>query len=423
MIRFVLITTMSLVAGASFGQESITLQACYDLALHSTPLAGQKALYTELAGTKGERLGLAYRPQVSVSGQWSYQSDVFSLPFSFPGSDIPEIPKSQYQATIGIEQSLYDGGVVRQSREAVQTELAVNHQRAEMDLYKVKETVNALFFGILRWQETERSLEVAKNTLLERKKVIDAGYASGTLLLSDQASFEKEILSIEQQLVTARAEKEGLVAMLADKLGQPVSVGAEWILPDGNIPLADEPTIRRPEVDYFSGQQTVLSQAAEVVASKSKPKLTAFARGGFGSPNPYNFFETDLSGFYMAGIRLYWPVFDWGANKRERQELQIQGQLLENSRSDVIQRFENGTLQWKKKWQASEEVIKRDADIVRLQESIAKEYAARLEGGAVTSSEYIAAVDQLTRAKITARMHEIDRSWYQVQYLTLTGNL
>jgi hypothetical protein len=32
-------------------------------------------------------------------------------------------------------------------------------------------------------------------------------------------------------------------------------------------------------------------------------------------------------------------------------------------------------------------------------------------------------LDQLTRAKITARMHEIDKSFYQIQYLTITGNL
>ncbi|MEQ8811359.1 MAG: TolC family protein, partial [Imperialibacter sp.] len=184
-----------------------------------------------------------------------------------------------------------------------------------------------------------------------------------------------------------------------------------------------EATINRPELSYLSEQKTVLSQAGELIAAKTKPKISAFARGGFGSPNPYNFFKTDLSGFYMAGVRLYWPLFDWGASKQERQELQIQEQLLENSRSDAMSQFENGTLQWRKKWLASDEVMKRDAEIVRLQESIVREYAARLEGGTVTSSDYITALDQLTRAKITARMHEIDKAWYQVQYFTLTGNL
>ncbi|MEQ8684520.1 MAG: TolC family protein [Imperialibacter sp.] len=423
MKRFVLtMSAMAMVAGV-YAQETISLQGCYELALQHTPLSGQAALYGELAASKEERLGLAYRPQVSVNGQWSYQSDVFSLPFSIPGAETPEIPKSQYQATLGIEQSIYDGGMVRQSREASKRELAANQQKVEVDLYMVKESVNSLYFGILRIQEAEKNLEAARNTLLERKKVIDAGFSTGVLLQSDKFAFEKEILSIEQQLVTAEAEKEGLVAMLAGKLGQPVSVDAVLTLPGGTIPLDGEATINRPELSYLSEQKTVLSQAGELIAAKTKPKISAFARGGFGSPNPYNFFKTDLSGFYMAGVRLYWPLFDWGASKQERQELQIQEQLLENSRSDAMSQFENGTLQWRKKWLASDEVMKRDAEIVRLQESIVREYAARLEGGTVTSSDYITALDQLTRAKITARMHEIDKAWYQVQYFTLTGNL
>ncbi|CAD5251486.1 MULTISPECIES: TolC family protein [unclassified Imperialibacter] len=423
MKRFVLtMSAMAMVAGV-YAQETISLQGCYELALQHTPLSGQAALYGELAASKEERLGLAYRPQVSLNGQWSYQSDVFSLPFSIPGAETPEIPKSQYQATVGIEQSIYDGGMVRQSREASKRELAANQQKVEVDLYKVKESVNSLYFGILRIQEAEKNLEAARNTLLERKKVIDAGFSTGVLLQSDKSAFEKEILSIEQQLVAAEAEKEGLVAMLGDKLGQPLSVDAVLTLPGGTIPLEDEATINRPELSYLSEQKTVLSQAGELIAARTKPKVSAFARGGFGSPNPYNFFKTDLSGFYMAGVRLYWPLFDWGASKQERQELQIQEQLLENSRSDAMSQFENGTLQWRKKWLASDEVMKRDAEIVRLQESIVREYAARLEGGTVTSSDYITALDQLTRAKITARMHEIDKAWYQVQYFTLTGNL
>ncbi len=423
MKRFVLTMSVVVMATGLFAQEAISLQACYDLALQQSPLSGQSALYGELANSKKERLGMAYRPQVNLNGQWTYQSDVFSLPFSIPGAETPVIPKSQYQASLGIEQSIYDGGMTKQLRESSRRETAVNQQKVEVDLYKVKESVNSLYFGILRMQEAEKNLEAAKNTLLERKKVIDAGYSTGVVLLSDRSSFEKEILTIEQQILTSKAEKEGLIAMLSSKMGEPISADAIFLLPESVVPLNEEADINRPELNYFSKQKTVLSQAAELLAAKTKPKISAFARGGFGNPNPYNFFRTDLSGFYMAGVRLYWPLFDWGASRQERQELQIQQQLLENNRSEAEQQFETGTLQWRKKWLASEEVMKRDNEIVRLQESIVKEYAVRLEGGTVTSSDYITALDQLTRAKITTRMHEIDKSWYQVQYNTLTGNL
>lgn len=420
MNRFATIFSGLLLATSVQAQE-LTLEACYGLALQSSPLGGQKAVYQQLSASKTERLSMAYRPQVNVSGQWSYQSDVFSLPFTVPGSDVPQIPKSQYQATVGIEQNILDGGFTRQSKEVAQRELLSNQQRVEVDLYKVKEAINALYFGILRTQETEKNLEVAANTLAEKFKTIEAGYSSGVLLLSDKASFEKEMLSVEQQLVAVRAEKESLLAMLSDKLAQ--ELGAETLLqiPSGEIPVQAE--ITRPELGLIEEQKTTLAETNDLITARNKPKVTAFARGGVGSPNPYNFFETDLSTFYIAGVRLYWPLFDWGVAKREQQEVQMQQQLLENSRTDAMQHFENGSLQWRKKWLAANDIITRDADIVRLQESIVAEYAARLEGGTITSADYLAAVDQLTRAKTTARMHEIDKAWYQVQYLTITGKL
>lgn len=423
MNRFVLTAAAVIATSAAVAQEKLTLQACHDMAIAESALSGQQQLYQDLASSKEQRLGLANRPQVSINGQWSYQSDVFSLPFSLPGSDVPEIPKSQYQATLGIDQSIYDGGITRQSREVAKRELYVNQQRVEIDLYKVKEAVNLLYFGLLRAQETEKSLMAAKNTLAEQKKVIDAGYTMGVMLPSDKAAFEKELLALEQQLLSVAAEKEALREMLSEKLGQPLSESDELLIPDAGLAPEDEADINRPEIDLIEYQQGVLSQSGELVVAKTRPRISAFARGGFGSPNPYNFFETDLNGFYIAGIRLYWPLFDWGASKSEKQEVRIQELLLENSRADAMAQFENGAIQWHRKWLASGDIISRDEQIVQLQESIVKEYAARLEGGTVTSAEYIAALDQLTRATVTAQMHQIDRAWYQVQYSTITGNL
>ena len=405
----------------SFAQE-LSLQKCFELALRNTPLAEQDVLYEDLADSKVERIGSAFMPQVSLNGQWSYQSDVFSLPFSPPGTDVPQIPKSQYQATVGIEQAIYDGGAVRQAKEMARREQSVNGQKTEVELYKIKETVVSLYFGILRAQETEKNLETARNTLLERKKEVDAGYNNGILLLSDKASFEKEILLLEQQLISIQAEKESLAAMLADKLGQPLTAEAQLELPAYGLP-EQATEIGRPEIAYLEQQKTLLDESSKLAGTKTLPRLSAFARGGLGSPNPYNFFETDLSGFYVAGVRLYWPVFDWGANKLERQELMIQGKILENSKQDMLQQLKNGAMQWQKKWEASGSIMQRDAEIVRLQELIVNEYNLRLEGGTITSSDYITALDQLTRSKTTARLHEIDRAWYEIQYLILTGKL
>lgn len=401
--------------------QELDLQTCLELALKKSALSSQRELYQQLAEVKTSRLSKGYLPQLSVSGQWSYQSDVFALPFSPPGGDIPQIPKSQYQATAAIEQSIFDGGTTARAKEATRLETAANQAKLEVDLFKVKESVVTLYFGVLRAQESERSLQTARNTLLEKQKEVDAAYEAGIVLTSDKASFEKEVLAVEQQLIVLQAEKEALIGMLADKTGVPLEPSVRLELPAPVI--SDEQELARPELTYLQQQQLLVHQNAELIAARAKPKLSAFVRGGAGSPNPYNFFETDLNSFYIGGVRLSWQAFDWGANRQEREELLLQEKILESSRRGAEDQFENGLAQWRKKWEAADEIIARDTRIIELLQSVVDEYELRLDGGTVTSAEYITALDQLTRAKTTARLHQIDKAWYQIQYLTLTGKL
>lgn len=413
----------SMLSLVALAQTRVSLTDCYEQAIQNSPLSGQSALYQQMADHKEDRLTTNYLPKVSVNGQWSYQSDVITFPISIPGSDIPTIPKDQYQAYAELNQVIYDGGMTRQSKKMNREELAVNQSGAEADLFGVKSAINSLYFSILRTQETEKNLLASKNTLTERKKTIDAAFKAGTLLPSEKAAFEKKILSLEQQIISTQTEKQALIEMLNDKLGQSVSEASEFLLPNDTI-ATDEPiSNKRPELQKLEHQQILLDETSDLSTSRNLPTLSAFVRGGAGSPNPYNFFETSFSPFYIAGVRLNWTLFDWGGNKSEQQQLAVQSEVLKNYQTDLEQQLNNGSIQWKRKWLASEEIIQRDEEIIRLQESIVTEYSERLEEGTVTSSDYISELDQLTQARIMARMHEIDQSWYYIQYQTLTGNL
>src|SRR5690606_38683218 len=88
-------------------------------------------------------------PQINVYGQATYQSVVTEIPIQIPGMDVPSLDRDQYKLYGEISQNLYDGGLTRLGRQAIRADTDVKQQALEVALYKIKERVNQLYFGIL----------------------------------------------------------------------------------------------------------------------------------------------------------------------------------------------------------------------------------------------------------------------------------
>ena len=59
-----------------------------------------------------------------------------------------------------------------------------------------------------------------------------------------------------------------------------------------------------------------------MVAKQNSPKLLGFATGGYGNPG-LNMLDNSFQPFYTVGVKLNWNVFDWNANKKQRESLSI----------------------------------------------------------------------------------------------------
>jgi outer membrane protein TolC len=114
-------------------------------------------------------------PQLSILGQATYQSAVteFKLPVAVPGVEFPSISKDQYKVYGEVTQTIYDGGAVRTQVKSHEANALVEEQKLEVELYKLNERVNQIFFGILMLDE-----QIRQNELL--KKDINAGNQQGT---------------------------------------------------------------------------------------------------------------------------------------------------------------------------------------------------------------------------------------------------
>ena len=102
----------------------------------------------------------AWLPQVNVSAQASYQSDVTKLPFDqekisalIPGFEIPVLDKDQYRAVAEVNQMIWDGGGTRATKAVVRAEAEVSKSQLENDLYLPNDRRNQHCLGCLRTDE------------------------------------------------------------------------------------------------------------------------------------------------------------------------------------------------------------------------------------------------------------------------------
>ena len=128
---------------------TLTLDKAYRLAQENYPLIRQKILVRQTATLTIENISKGFLPQLNIAGQATYQSDVTSVPVKIPGIDIESPAKDQYKITAELSQLLYDGGATAAQKNVQNVNALVEEQRAEVDLYKVKERINQLYLGIL----------------------------------------------------------------------------------------------------------------------------------------------------------------------------------------------------------------------------------------------------------------------------------
>ena len=185
--------------------EEYTLEGIQQLARANYPAIRQFELIDRIADFSLANASSAWAPQISLSGQATYQSDVVSFPesmtdvFSMLGVDISGLHKDQYKLVLNIEQTLWDGGYTKSRKEAVLAEKEVSSKSVEVELYALADEVNQLYFGILVLDEQLRLNDLAAGILEDNRKIIRSYIDNGLAGPSDLAKVEAEIIANSQQ--------------------------------------------------------------------------------------------------------------------------------------------------------------------------------------------------------------------------------
>jgi len=404
---------------AVYGQE-LSLEQCYNAARNKSPIAAQSNIEKSISDLRIKSLTRDKLPQFQLNGQYTYQSDVVEFPeigaFSFP-----VIPKNQYRISLDVNQSIFQGNRIKHQIDVEQAGLQSELQQVEVNLNSIKIQINNLYFSALSLQEQEKIYETVIDDLTKRIDQVRSLVKNGVLKPSDEKSLLIEIKKADQEKLNLEGQRQSVLNMLKEVTGLEFENNIGLAIPETSQSV--EVTINRPEEKLFSYQVEAVAAQKSLTNLSRLPKLFAFGSVGVGQPNPYNFFKTDASSYYMVGLRLSWTLWDWNNSARSRQIIELQKEKINTQKENFELAINTQVRGAQTNLEKLTSLAEGDQEILDLQSDITKDTFARFRQGVITASEYSTELNKETQAKLKLRIRQIQIAAEQINIRTITGNI
>ena len=403
-------------------QDTLTLPQCHMLASEYAPRAKDKLEITSITDLKIQNAVTGWYPELNLNGKFSYQSDVVEVALVDPSIPVefPVVPYDQYSLNLDIRQTVYDGGMTRRMKSYEDALSASELQQVEVDIYKLKEQVNAIFFSVLILQENRKNMELTMENLMEQESTVQSGLEHGILLESDLRVLQLEKLRLRQSLVELDAEQEALIKMLGTLIGTELS--DDVLLQKPSLEPFEKKEGIRPEYKWFDLQSLTLDSGKDLAKSKRMPRIFAFGQAGYGKPG-YNMLSGDWDLYYMVGAGIKWNIWDWNISKRERMILEHKQNSIKNRQATFEQALALQLHREASKIQQYEKTITIDKKMLELQKDITMEAASKMKNGTITMSDYLLELNKENMARIRVDTDRILLSRAKANYMTLKGTL
>jgi len=418
-----LISTLffALTALLSYSQE-MSLDSCQSMARKNHPLLRQAGIIDQISQLRQQNIQISNLPQFDLTARASWQSDVtlLALKIPIPGFVGPQpLSKDQYKAYVDIRQKLFDGGVSKKREELEEADRLVSKQQIETELYKIKQTVNTLYFNALIIQENLHIVDLKKQTLDERIKIVGSAVNNGVSLPNELDQLRAEKLLTEQQETELKSSRQTTLALLKIVAGETITEQTIFLKPEvSTIKVGDD--FSRPEITLFTLQKSKLDKSEQVMTNSRKPYLYAFGQAGYGRPG-LNMLDNNFADWYMVGAGLSWNIWDWHKTSRERSTMKLQKDVIDTNLDNFsrsvkmsLQEEENNILKLKN-------LIASDGQLVEIKDQITKRSAVALENGAITSADYIRDLNAALQAKANLETRKVQLVQATVNYQTIKG--
>jgi outer membrane protein TolC len=419
---FLCFTLMSF-SVASLGQRTeLSLKEAYMLMDAQYPLLKSAELVAEIGEKEITRVSKNALPSISLKGDAKYQSETPHLDLP-QGAVLPfeiDLPLYSAKSYLELNYFLYDGGLVKAQKNTMRIQNQIEIQNIEVERYKLKDRINQLFLNINFLELQAELLTNSKNTLTAQKNRIKAGVEEGAVLPSELGRITVKELELSSLKSNVEYKRNELLFTLSYFLGVDLSDSINLIIPAYSISELD--VIRRPELMVLSKQKEALEVSKDFYSAMRKPKVAAFAQGGYGYPNPLNFFDNTTSSYGIIGLQLKWNLIDWGTTKTDQEILSLKQGILQNKEETLLYNISSEESTFISEVERLNQLMINDDKIIKLQAEILEQTSSQLEEEVVTVSEYTAQFNTLLTAKQNKLIHQIELQKLQLNFLNNRGN-
>ena len=400
-----------------------TLEECQTAAEQNYPLIQQYDLINKTTSLTLSNIQKGWLPQVSAIAQATYQSDVVSWPeqmqsvYQQMGLDMKGLKKDQYKIGVDVSQVIYDGGVIQSQKEIAQRQGAVQEAQTAVTLYQVRQRVNEMYFALLLLNEQIQLNSDLQELLNANEKKLSSMFKRGTAAESDYFSVKAERLKVIQQATNMEAQKRTLLTMLSTFCGlevkEPVKPMAQEIGSVGKC----------PELKLVDAQLSLADAQEKMLSASLKPKFSVFDSCYYGYPG-YNMFKDMMSRSWslngMIGARLTWNIGALYTHKNDKEKIQLQRELAENSREVFMFNNRLEQLQQNEDIDRYRKLMTADEEILTLRSSVRKAAESKLSHGIIDVNDLVKEINSENAARVQRSVHEIEmlKEIYDLKYAT-----
>lgn len=410
---FILLCLILLVPALLIGQDKLTLEQAWAIALKNNYTIQQQENLIEKAREEISIQKTGYYPSLSTSGLLA-RANFDKFPMKLPnesgkvGIDL---------ISLSVNQSIFTGLRTKNLVASAHEKLAAQEIKKSMIYNTVLIEVGNLYYDIQYNSLQQNALESSINRINNQQKKIYNLYLSEQATPFDTLEVSNKKLQIENQLAILKdAEKilwSNLRYLLNEEELSPLSILSleliQFTLQDQTayIHLA---TQTRPELKNLSAQKKAQIIYADVLKARYYPQLSA----SFG----FNFlkmtgdlFIDEWTNFYSVMINFQWELWNWNRDSKKVQQARLDIQNLELQELQLIQDIKHQINVAFQNLQSAQKKIKLQQKLVSQEKERYRITEERYNQGLVTFLDLDSSELAYTEAEI--ELHKDYITWYK----------
>lgn len=395
-------------------RASVSLDSCQNLARENYPVLRNYGIIDEAENVSLSEINRGWLPKIGIYGQATVQNVVPSFPSVFKslyaqhGLEMRGMSRFQYKGGVDLNQTIWDGGMSKDSREIIRRQNDMQRAATEVELYTLRERVQNVYFAILLITDQIEQVKSGITVLESNLQRVRSMRINGVAMQSDENMVEAELLSAKQRLTEAAAAESGYRQMLTMLTGRDME--AEQL----ELPEADLPTdlsSMRPEYALFESRELLNEARIKQTEVAEMPKIGMFAQAYYGYPG-IDYFKSMQSrepNFnIIGGIKLTWNIDSYYTKRLNRRKIELENEQIAidrdkfnyNSRVLIAQDYES--------IKGMSDVMKDDSRIVELRSEVRHSAESQLLNGVIDATSLISKINDETQAKLNETYHKIE---------------